>query len=136
MKVEDYEVREGLYYSKDHEWIKIEDSFCRVGISDYAQRALHEVVFVELPDIGRGVSKSDSLGTLESVKAVAEVYSLISGEVTEVNKTLRETPELINNSPYDDGWMVVIKPLKLDEELKDLMDAAAYCKYIKELSSQ
>jgi glycine cleavage system H protein len=136
MEVEGYEVREGLYYSKDHEWVKVEGATCRIGISDYAQKTLHEVVFAELPEKGRRVSKAETLGTLESVKAVAEVYAPISGEVIEVNEALKETPELVNKSPYDEGWIAVVSPSDLEEELKSLMDAEKYGEYIKEILSR
>jgi len=136
MEVEGYEIREGLYYSKDHEWVKVEENKCRIGISDYAQKTLHEVVFAELPEKNRKLSKGETLGTLESVKAVAEVYAPISGEVVEVNESLKETPELVNKSPYDEGWIVVVTPSNLKEDLRDLMDAEKYGEYIKEISAQ
>ncbi|MBS7645804.1 MAG: glycine cleavage system protein GcvH [Candidatus Bathyarchaeia archaeon] len=136
MDVEGYEIREGLYYSKDHEWVRVEGDACRVGISDYAQKTLHEVVFAELPEKGRKISRAETLGTLESVKAVAEVYAPVSGEVVDVNEALREAPELVNKSPYDEGWIAVISPSNLKEELEDLMDAERYGEYIKEILSK
>lgn len=136
MEVEGYEIREGLYYSKDHEWVKIEGTTCRIGISDYAQKTLHEVVFAELPEKGRKISKAETLGTLESVKAVAEVYAPLSGEIIDVNETLTLTPELVNKSPYEEGWIAVIIPSNLEEELGSLMDSEKYGEYIREILSQ
>ncbi|MEM3677700.1 MAG: glycine cleavage system protein GcvH [Candidatus Bathyarchaeia archaeon] len=136
MDVEGYEIREGLYYSKDHEWVRVEGDTCRIGISDYAQKTLHEVVFAELPEKGRKISRAETLGTLESVKAVAEVYAPVSGEVMDVNEALREAPELVNKSPYDEGWIAIISPSNLKEELEDLMDAERYGEYIKEILSK
>ena len=136
MDVEGYEVREGLYYSKDHEWVKVEGNICRIGISDYAQKTLHEVVFAELPEKGRRISRAETLGTLESVKAVAEVYAPVSVEIVDVNEALKEAPELVNKSPYGEGWIAVISPSNLREELGELMDAKKYSEYIKEMLSK
>ncbi len=116
--------------------VKLEGDLARIGVTDYAQQTLHEVVYTELPEIGRKLSKGDTLGTLESVKAVAEVYTPLSGEIAEVNKSLTDTPELINKSPYDKGWIAIIKPSNLNEELQTLMDASKYGDYLKQLSSQ
>ena len=132
MKVGDYEVLEGLYYTKEHEWLMVEGDKGRIGICDYAQKSLHEIVYVELPKAGSKVSQAEVLGSVESVKAVAEVYSPVSGEVVEVNERLTDNPELVNESPYGEGWIAVIKPLKLEEELKNLMDDQAYASYLKE----
>jgi glycine cleavage system H protein len=136
MEVDEYKIRDGLYYAKDHEWVKLEGNLARIGVTDYAQQTLHEVVFTELPEIGRKLSKGDTLGTLESVKAVAEVYTPLSGEIAEVNKSLTDAPELVNKSPYDKGWIAMIKPSNLNEELQTLLDASKYGDYIKQLSSQ
>ncbi|MEM3420738.1 MAG: glycine cleavage system protein GcvH [Candidatus Hadarchaeum sp.] len=136
----EHEVREGLYYSKEHEWLKVENGQVRVGVSDYAQDKLGDVVYVELPVVGRQVkqigepkSRDMELGAVESVKAVSTVYAPISGKVKEVNTVLQERPELINTSPYDEGWICTIVPSALNEELKLLMDAKAYSEYLKKL---
>jgi len=131
LKVNDYEVPEELYYTKEHEWVKVEGKVCRIGVTDYAQRSLHEIVFVDLPKVGAKVNQSQSLGSVESVKAVADVFAPISGEVQETNAKLADAPELVNQQPYGDGWIVVIKPFNLEAELKDLLDARAYADFLK-----
>jgi len=129
--VNDYEVPEGLYYTKEHEWVKLEGGNCRIGVSDYAQKSLHEVVFVDLPKVRAKIVRSQSLGSVESVKAVADVFAPISGEVTEVNAKLADTPELVNQQPYGDGWIAVIKPSNLEAELKNLLDAKSYADFLR-----
>jgi len=129
--VNDYEVPEGLYYTKEHEWVRVEGNNCRIGVSDYAQKSLHEVVFVDLPKIGAKIVRSQSLGSVESVKAVADVFAPISGEVTEVNAKLADTPEFVNQQPYGDGWIAIIKPSNLEAELKNLLDAKSYADFLR-----
>jgi len=131
MKVDEYEVPDGLYYSREHEWMKLEGDKCRIGLTDYAQKSLHEVVFVDLPKIGTNVSQTQSIGTVESVKAVADVFSPVSGEIVEANQNLPDKPELVNQGPYGDGWVAVIKPSNLDAEIKNLLDAKGYCEFLK-----
>jgi len=131
MKVDEYEVPDGLYYSKEHEWMKVEGDKCRIGLTDYAQKSLHEVVFVDLPKIGTNVSQAQSIGTVESVKAVADVFSPVSGEIVQANQNLPDKPELVNQSPYGDGWVAVIRPSNLDAEIKTLLDAKGYCEFLK-----
>lgn len=116
---------EDYKYSKDHEWIRIEDDICVVGITDYAQDELGEVVFVELPEAGQTFDAHDEIGSIESVKAVAEVYTPISGEVAEVNEVLEEAPETVNKDPHGEGWLVKIRVTSTDE-LGELMDVEAY----------
>ncbi|MEJ2084159.1 MAG: glycine cleavage system protein GcvH [Acidobacteriota bacterium] len=112
-------------YSKEHEWLKVEDDTCVLGITHYAQEELGEVVFVEMPDVGESFDADDEIGTIESVKAVAEVYTPVSGEIIEANEALTETPELVNEDPHGKGWLVKIR-LSSKDELDGLMDAAAY----------
>lgn len=131
MKVNDYEVPEGFYYTKEHEWLKLEGSNCRIGVTDYAQKSLHEIVFVDLPKTGAKVTRSQSLGSVESVKAVSDVFAPISGEVKETNTKLADIPELVNQQPYGDGWIAVIKPSILDAEIKSLLDAKGYAEFLK-----
>lgn len=133
MKVDDFEIPEGLYYTKEHEWMKIQNGKCQVGVTDYAQKALHEVVYVDLPNVGKVVTQSATLGTVESVKAVSELYSPVSGEVIERNDKLVNSPELVNQDPYGAGWILVIKPSRLDDEAKVLLDAEGYAKFLMEI---
>ena len=130
---EEYVVPENLYYTKEHEWLKIEDNTATMGITDYAQKSLHEIVFVDLPEIKRKVRQMEPIGTVESVKAVSEIYTPISGEIIEVNKELNEKPELVNQDPYGKGWIAKIRPEKLDEEIKNLLDPEKYREYLKAL---
>ena len=130
---EEYVVPENLYYTKEHEWLKIEDDTATMGITDYAQKSLHEIVFVDLPETKRKVRQMEPIGTVESVKAVSEIYTPISGEIIEVNKELNEKPELVNQDPYGKGWIAKIRPEKLDEEIKNLLDPEKYREYLKAL---
>ncbi|MEM0085112.1 MAG: glycine cleavage system protein GcvH [Candidatus Methanomethylicia archaeon] len=126
-------IKEDLYYTKDHEWIKIENGKVRVGISDYAQKELRDIVYVELPKLGINVKQFERLCSIESVKAVSDVYSPLSGKVIEVNKKLETSPELLNADPYGEGWIAIIEAEKLNEELKNLMNAKEYDAYLKTL---
>ncbi len=121
-----------LLYTKEHEWVRQEAGVVRVGITDYAQEELHEIVMVELPSAGTTVEVGEAFGTVDSVKATSELFSPISGEVTEVNEKLDEAPELVNNDPYGDGWMVVIKGSN-PNDLKSLLSADDYKKFVEEL---
>lgn len=121
------EVREGLKYTKSHEWIKIKDDVAVVGITDHAQTELTDIVFAELPEIGKKVNKADELCVVESVKSVSEIYAPISGTVTKVNTTLDDSPEIINESPYDDGWLVELQ-IADKKEIDNLLDATEYKK--------
>jgi glycine cleavage system H protein len=133
MKVDDTEVPEGLYYTREHEWVKIENDICRVGITDYAQRSLHEIVYVDLPTIGKVLTQNVAFGTVESVKAVSEVYSPLAGEVVDRNEKLVNSPELVNQQPYGAGWIVVVKPSHLQEDLNVLLNPEAYAKFLQEI---
>ncbi|MBF0377968.1 MAG: glycine cleavage system protein GcvH [Desulfamplus sp.] len=125
---------ENLKYSDSHEWAGVEGDVVTIGIDDYAQDQLGEVVFVELPEVGATYSKGEQFGTVESVKAVSEIYTPVSGEVVAVNESLADAPELVNNSPYENGWIMKIKANDLSElasELKNLKDKAAYLEMLK-----
>jgi glycine cleavage system H protein len=124
VKVEAYEVPEGLYYSKDFEWIKIEGDKVRMGVTDYAQKALREIVYAELPSAGGEVKQNEPYGTVESVKAVSDLIAAISGTIEEVNGEVQSKPELLNEDPYVKGWLLVVKPANLQAELPNLMDFA------------
>jgi len=119
-----------LKYTKEHEWVKVEDDIATTGITDYAQERLTDVVFVELPKVGKVVRQGETLAVLESVKAVSDVYSPVSGEVVEVNESLIDKPELINQSPYDKGWIVKLKVKDL-KELDSLMSAEEYEEFLE-----
>jgi glycine cleavage system H protein len=125
------EFPEDLKYSKEHEWVLVEGNVATVGITDYAQDQLGDIVFVELPGLGDKVSKEDAFGVVESVKAVSDVYAPVSGKVLEVNDDLRENPEMLNEDPYGDAWMIKIEMNDI-EELQDLMSAAEYEEYVAE----
>lgn len=116
---------ENLKYTKDHEWVLIEGNIGTVGITDYAQGELGDVVFVELPPVGKAVKQHESFGTIEAVKAVSDLFAPVSGSVVEVNGDLTSTAELVNKDPYGKGWMVKIKLSKPDE-VSGLLSAAAY----------
>ena len=116
-------------YSKDHEWVQTTDSEARIGITHYAQEQLGDVVYVELPAVGRIIKQGEIFGTIESVKAVSELYSPMSGEVTGVNSELVDHPELVNGKPHE-AWMIVVKPSNF-EESSELMDATAYSEHLK-----
>ena len=116
---------ENLKYTKDHEWILIDGDTATVGITDYAQGELGDVVFVELPAIGKVIRQHESFGTIEAVKAVSDMYAPASGSVIEANKEVTSTPEIVNKDPYGKGWMVKIK-LSNPEEISSLLNAAAY----------
>ncbi len=114
-----------LKYTKDHEWVRIEGDIATVGITDYAQGELGDVVFVELPSKGKQVKQGASFGTVEAVKAVSDLYSPLSGEVTDVNPALEKTPELVNKDPYNGGWMMKMK-ISSKNEFNNLLDVKKY----------
>lgn len=133
VKINDYELKEGLYYSKDHLWVSVEKKLARIGVTDYAQKSLHEVVLVELPSSGSETKQGESFGIAESVKAVSDLISPLSGIVKEVNEELQDKPELLNEDPYGSGWLLVLEPKKLDEELKSLMTLEAAKEWTRKL---
>ena len=117
-------VPDNLNYTEEHEWLKIqEDGQARVGITDYAQDSLSDVVFVELPEVGDQFTRGDVMAVAESVKAASDIYAPISGKIVSINEKLEESPELVNESPYEFGWMVLIEP---EGEVNGLLDAASY----------
>jgi glycine cleavage system H protein len=117
-------------YSREHEWVRVDDDVCVLGITEFAQAELGEVVFVELPEIGQVFDTGDELGTIESVKAVAEVYTPVAGEVIEVNEAVTDDPELLNEDPHGEGWLIKIR-FSSASDLKDLMNAEKYEEYVK-----
>jgi glycine cleavage system H protein len=115
-------------YTREHEWIHVEEEICTLGITEFAQQELGEVVFVELPQVGHVFDASDEIGTIESVKAVAEIYTPVAGEIVEVNEQLADDPELLNDDPHQEGWLVKIR-VSSDSDLKSLMNAEEYEEY-------
>ena len=131
VKVDGYEVPEGLYYSKDFAWIKIEGDHVRMGLTDYAQKSLREIVYAELPTAGTAVKQGEPYGTVESVKAVSDLVAGISGTVEEVNSEVQSKPEVLNEDPYVKGWLLIVKPANLQAELLNLMDFASAVEWHK-----
>ena len=130
---EEYEVRAIPSYTKEDTWVRImPDGMVKIGITDFAQKMLNEIVAVQLPDVGSEVRQMQIFGSVESVKSVSDVYSPISGKVREVNEKVLEEPAILNQDPYDAGWLLVVEPAKLDEELKNLLNADAYKALIQE----
>ncbi len=124
-----------LLYSKEHEWVLQEDDIATIGITDHAQAELGDVVFVELPEVGARFSAADPFGTVESVKAVSEIYMPVSGEIVEINKALVDSPQQVNDDPYGEGWIIRTR-LEDPTELKGLMSSQAYSQYVKDESQE
>ena len=118
-------------YTREHEWVRIEGDTCTLGITDFAQKELGEVVYVELPEVGHLFDAHDELGTIESVKAVAEVYTPVAGEIVEINESLKDDPQLVNEDPHADGWLVKIK-YSDSSDFDELMDVEEYVAFTKE----
>lgn len=128
--LDDLNFPEDVRYTEDHEWVTEQGETAKVGISDYAQDQLGDIVFVELPRIGDAFQKGQEFGTVESVKAVSELYMPVGGEVTEINTALEDAPELVNTDPYQEGWMIAVKPVD-PGEMDSLMDRSAYLEMVK-----
>jgi len=129
--VADYDIPDTLRYSREDEWARLEGDRVVVGVTDYAQQQLGDVVFVELPEVGTDVVTGDPFGVIESVKTASDLYAPVSGQVVDVNGELNEQPEQVNEDCYGDGWMIVIQ-VDLSAEVENLMDAEAYAQYVKE----
>jgi len=130
-EIKELKLPEDARYTEDHEWAIREGSEIKVGINDYAQDQLGDIVFVELPPVGESFQKGNEFGTLESVKAVADMYMPVGGKILEVNALLEDSPELLNSSPYEEGWIVRIKPDNT-EDFNNLMDKETYLKMLEE----
>ncbi len=128
--IEELNFPSDIKYTDDHEWAKVEGDLVSVGISDYAQDQLGEIVFVEMPEIGDTFGQGDEFGSVESVKAVSEIFLPVSGEIVEINSELEDAPELVNTDCYNKGWLVKIKPQDLSE-MDSLKDQAAYLEMLK-----
>jgi glycine cleavage system H protein len=127
---EEYEIPEGLHYTEEHEWAKVEDGTVLVGVTDYAQKQLHEIVYVELPEVGSEADWMGVIGAVESVKAVSDMNCPVGGTVVEVNEVLLDSPELLNEDPYGEGWIAKIEPADLAGDLARLMDPGAYREFV------
>tara|TARA_Y100000766_G_C18833416_1_gene569249 strand:+ start:655 stop:1035 length:381 start_codon:yes stop_codon:yes gene_type:complete len=119
------EIKENLSYTNDHEWIKVDGNTALVGITDFAQSELGDIVFIEVETIGEDLDKNEVFGTVEAVKTVSDLFTPVSGKVLEFNSALEDNPELVNESPYEDGWIVKMEISNLDE-ISDLLDSKAY----------
>ena len=119
------EIKENLSYTNDHEWIKVDGNTALVGITDFAQSELGDIVFIEVETVGEDLDKNEVFGTVEAVKTVSDLFTPVSGKVLEFNSALEDNPELVNESPYEDGWIVKMEISNLDE-ISDLLDSKAY----------
>jgi len=124
-KVNDYEVPENLYYHKEYLWASVEDGKVKIGLIDYAQKQINDIIYVELPSVGDSITKDEPFGILESVKAVSDLIAPVSGTIEAVNEELDSKPELLNEDPYGQGWIITVEPTNLDEDLKTLLSSDA-----------
>ena len=130
--VDRYLIKGDRYYTKEHEWVMIKNGIAEVGITDYAQKQLGDIVYVDLPEVGKEIDAGDTLANIESVKNVAPVYAPVTGKVIQVNDDLNDEPGLINDDPYGAGWIAVLE-MKDPTEIEDLMTAEDYAEYLKEI---
>jgi len=131
MKIEEYSFPDDLYYHKEHFWAKVEGDVVTIGTTDFAQKLAGQVVYIELPSVGKAVEQGKPCGSMESGKWVGRIYSPLSGKVEAINSELEDNPELINESPYENGWMCKIRTSNLQEELKNLMKPDSLLDFIK-----
>jgi glycine cleavage system H protein len=131
-----YQVPDDLFYTKEHEWARVTGGTAKVGITDYAAKTLNDIVYLTLPSAGQEVKQLSSFGTVESIKAVSELYSPLSGTVLVTNEELVNHPELINKSPYEAGWIIELKPSELDAEKKTLLSSKQYQEFLKSLEDE
>ena len=125
------EIREDLLYTKTHEWVFVKNSTVRIGVTDYAQEHMTDIVFVELPSLNASFSKGDELAIIESVKSVSEIYAPVSGHISRINESLENSPELVNSSPFDEGWLVEME-IEDPSQLKELLPYDKYLKLVKD----
>jgi glycine cleavage system H protein len=131
-----YKVPDGLFYTKEHEWARVTGGTAKVGITDYAAKTLNDIVYLTLPSAGQEVKQLSSFGTVESIKAVSELYAPLSGTVMSTNQELANHPELINKSPYEAGWVIELKHSMLEEEKKTLLSPRQYEELLKSLEAE
>jgi len=135
MRVLDYEIPDSLYYSKEHEWVRLEGKEAVVGITDYAQKQLHEVVYAEVQQVDSEVKQFQAMGTVESVKSVSDIFSPVTGKITKVNTQLTDSPELLNEDPYGKGWLAKINLTDFKKDMEKLLTAQQYADYIKSMET-
>jgi len=131
VKYQDYEIPDELLYSREHEWVRLEGKEAVVGITDYAQKQLHEVVYVEVKGEGSGVVQNETMGTVESVKSVSDVFSPVTGKIMKVNKELGDSPELLNQEPYGKGWLARVSLADFKKDKGRLLTAEQYAQYLE-----
>ncbi len=136
VKVDDYEVPENLCYHKEYLWASVENGKVKIGMIDFAQKQLHDIVYVELPSVGDTITKNEPFGTLESVKAVSDLIAPVSGTIEAINEELESKPELLNEDSYGEGWLITVAPTNLDADLKELMNFDAAVEWHKELAKE
>ena len=136
VKVDDYEVPENLYYHKEYLWASVKNGKVKIGIIDFAQKQLHDIVYVELPSVGDIITQNEPFGTLESVKAVSDLIAPVSGTIEAVNEELESKPDLVNETPYGEGWLLIVAPTNLDAELKEIMNFDAAVEWHKKLAKE
>jgi glycine cleavage system H protein len=137
VKVGDFNIPDELLYTKDHEYAQLEDDdVVKVGITDYAQKSLRDIVYVELPKKGTEVTSGSEFGSIESVKAVSELYAPVSGVIEEVNSELENSPERVNEDPYGEGWIIKVKASDMEADKAKLLNSKAYAKLVKEASEK
>jgi len=131
MRYQDYEIPDELLYSREHEWVRLEGKEAVVGVTDYAQKQLHEVVYVEVKAVGSGVVQNETMGTVESVKSVSDVFSPVTGKIAKVNRELGDSPELVNQEPYGKGWLARVSLTDLKKDKGRLLTAEQYGQYLE-----
>ncbi len=136
VKVEGYEVPENLYYHKEYLWASVENGKVKIGMTDFAQKQLHDIIYVELPSVGDTISQNEPFGNLESVKAVSDLIAPVSGTIETINEELESKPELLSEDPYGAGWLIIVAPTNLDADLKALLNFDAAVEWHKELTKE
>jgi len=136
VKVEDYEVPENLYYHKEYLWASVENGKVKIGMTDFAQQQLNNIIEVGLPSVGDVITQDEPFGTLESVKSVSDLVAPVSGTIEAVNEELESKPDLLNEDPYGEGWILIVAPTNLDADLKEIMNFDAAVEWHKELAKE
>lgn len=133
IEIEGYKIIKNLLYSKDHVWIKIENNKAKIGITDYIQKNLHDIVYIELPEINSNIHQGKKLALMESIKTISEIHSPLTGKILKINEELKSKPGLINESPYENGWIAIIKPINFEKEKNNLLNFEEYVEYIRKI---